>query len=171
MMVDSHLRKQVLECFQLLGNCTELHKKDGGVYALAHENHPLSKWTMANKTNAAYVYKFAVSTSIEVTHRFGTSLYDSYPFDEALAYVSDYLYTEPQLYPFCMPEDLRARLLPGYELGHTPRLHPSLDVVVKAYRAYYCMYKSREMQSFQWTNRPMPYWWLEYCDKVGRVPF
>jgi hypothetical protein len=171
MMVDMHLASQIRECFQLLGNCTELHKLDGGTYALAHENHPLAKWVRADLRNAAFCYKVAVACNNEQAHRKGKSLFDSFPFEEAYAYVAPALYEQPVTYPFCVPEYIRARLLPGYDLGSTPRVCESLSMAIKGYRAYYCMEKSRTMESFGWTNRQMPYWWLEYCNKVGRVPF
>lgn len=170
-MVDAHLAKQVLECMQLLGNCTTLHKLDGGTYALAHEHHPLAVWVKASLVNAAFCYKVAVACNNEQAHRKGKSLFDSYPFEEAHSYVSAALHDQPDTYPFCVPEYIRARLLPGHDLGSTPRVCDSLNMAVKGYRAYYCMEKSRTLQHFEWTNRQMPHWWVDYCHKVGRVPF
>ena len=170
-MVDIHLAKQVLECMQLLGNCTELPKKDGTPYLASHENHPLALWVKASLVNAAFCYKVAVACNNEHAHRKGKSLFDSYPFEEAYTYVATALYEQPTTFPLCVPEYIRQRLLPGYELGSTPRVCESLTMAIKGYRAYYCMEKSRTLPSFEWTNRPMPYWWIEYCRKVGRVPF
>lgn len=174
--VDSHLNKQVLECFQMLAVAYpgRLHKKDGTPYGMAHENHPLTKWVCHSAINAKFTLQYAAAFANEFTQRTGTSVVDSYPFEQAAEILSGIAPdSKPGTYPFYVPEYIRAKLLPDsdqYELGGVPRVTDCLDTAVKGYRLYYVLEKYRSMQKFQWSGK-MPDWYAEMCSKIGRVPF
>ena len=172
--VDSHLNKQVLECFQMLAVAYpgQLHKKDGTPYGISHENHPLTKWVKYSPVNAKFCLQYAAAFANEFTQRTGTSIADSYPFEQAASILRDVPPdSRPTTYPLYVPEYIRAKFFPiTYELGDTPRLTPDLSTSVQCYRLYYVLEKYRSMQKFQWSGKT-PDWYIEMCTKIGRVPF
>jgi hypothetical protein len=149
-----------------------LHKKNGEPYGISHENHPLTKWVCHSAINAKFTLQYAAAFANEFTQRTGTSVADSYPFEQAAEILSGIAPDSvPSTFPLYIPEYIRQKLFTEkYDLGETPRVTNSLDMAVKGYRLYYVLEKYRNMQKFEWSTKT-PDWYLDMCTKIGRVPF
>lgn len=58
--------KQILELCQCLAACgLTLHKMDGSVYRITHENHPVVKWMQESDSNLAWCIDFLSALVLE----------------------------------------------------------------------------------------------------------
>lgn len=175
-MIDKHLNKQVLECFQLLANALHPHgfelrkKNNNGIYGYTHEKHPLSRWTGMCYDNMEFVFQLALACLTEAKERFGVDYSTSYPLlDVNNALDSIPKTTKPSYvtYPCCVPSQIRERVC-GSEYADI-RWVPDKDKAVLCYRLYYLTQKREQISGFGWSNG-LPRWFIEGCNKLDIPP-
>lgn len=177
-MVDVHLNKQVLECFQMLAVALGQHgyklpKKDGtGNYGYSHESHPLVRWVCGSYHAKELTFQVALNCIAEYLPRLGVDLSSSYPaidvVNEALDKLAPTKVSTVPTYPFYVPEYIRVKLA-GEEYRNV-KVHPDLELVCKGYRLYYLLEKRVQLKRFGWSGA-LPDWFAEGCDKLGVAPF
>lgn len=123
---DKHTVKMILEYAQLMSTAVHLTVgKDDDLYKMTHKNHPSAIWTRSSKQHYDYVLQLFENLLAEYTRRYGKQHSTSRLLPKLQAYavsIPDNGWVDP---PQCMPEECKT------------------DEVVKAYRNYYVMHKSR----------------------------
>ena len=132
-LIDKHVIEMSLKTAQILSTI------NGGPYKTSHEGHPCVSWARTARGNYDWLVKHGLALCDEYTHRFGKI----HKCREVI---------------WLLEEPYEIKLLPGRTpfVQCMPELYKQKDSV-KAYRGYYTSHAAFA----DWTNRPIPEWWME----------
>ena len=144
---DKHVGKMMVESLQMLFTAVRQHGYEGGGYASAYENHPMTKWVAASGEHAKWLLDHAVALAGEWDHRFGTYHKSMNMLPAASVAVWETMpdrgWKNP---PRCIPDEFK---LDYDEYEGTVSCH------VASYRDFYRVGKAH---LHQWTKRDVPEW-------------
>jgi hypothetical protein len=149
MHVNKHTIKMLLESVQLLCSAHHVHPsgKELKLMKLSHKNHPSAIWTRESLSNYNWLLELTKELCKEYTYRYGKIHKCEKEYlqilEENKPNIPDIGFTPPKQ---AMPDTYKIE---------TNNIEDSIE----AYRQYYFFEKSH---MFNWKNREIPEWIIEY---------
>jgi hypothetical protein len=185
-MMDKHIAKIILEAAQMLCSTKRILDADepervksdnliGGVYKIAHKNHPVTIWCRASQANFIWTLDLIDAMNAEWKYRYGhpeSKQHKSFIVAQYLrqnvpaAHKFEKVKISGIMTPFAlaMPDEYKVRAKPGIAGNGVSHGDETFDAVA-SYRRYYLSEAKRRIATWK-KKRGMPAWYASSIAKM-----